>query len=294
MTCNPDFARIHSNAVDTLGATLAPGATTALGESAGSRRKAFDAARGDWPTGRLTFEAYSRHLERLGYAEKAPPGASDLYLCAACLSGDGPAIRALEEAHFPALRRSLRGYLRNADLVEELLQELRERLLVGRHPRLARYRGRGALRAWLKTTVRRAATDHLRARRRSMRALEESAMAESPATLGDWISEEEHDVDDIGKALASALRSLPTADRRLVRAFYVDASPVERLCQGQSLHRATVYRRLRRCESLVRRKLREQVRRSTGTTDDEELDTLLTRVPAVADLSGIVRQALLD
>ncbi len=288
MPTSPCFAKPADGAAShVLGAPRGDARTQA-------RRRAYSEALEAWPNVRLSFESYCEHLDRLGHWEGAPPRSSELYLCAACLAGDCAAIRALERAHFAGLRRSLRRYTRDPDLIEEVLQHVRERLLVGPRPRIGGYRGGGPLGGWLKTVASRALLDHLKSIRSRQIRLEDDSVVVDPETQRDeWLERSGEEVDGLGEAVMKALRSLSRSDRSLVRAFYVEESSVAGLCQSHQVHRATLYRRLRRCEGLLRRQLREHVRRSVRAPE-EDLPGLLARLLATGDTTSLVRGALSD
>src|SRR4029079_5609469 len=95
------------------------------------RRCAFDAARACWPTLSVSFQDFSRHLAGLGYERKWPPELGCLYLCLACAQGCRTACRLLDARYFPALRTFLCKFDSRPDVLDDLLQQIRYRLLVG-------------------------------------------------------------------------------------------------------------------------------------------------------------------
>ena len=93
--------------------------------------------------------------------------ARDFWIASAAALGNNVAIRFLDEALFD-LGAAVRRIGPTAEFQNELKQRVRVRLLVaeaGEVPRIAKYSGRGPLRAWLRVTATRVALDMRRAER---------------------------------------------------------------------------------------------------------------------------------
>ena len=105
-------------------------------------------------------------LEETAPLEDAP--IADLYLACACLRGTPEALAAFERLQSPALTAALHRLELPPDQVDEVRGRLLRRLLVpgetGAPPLLARYRGIGALGAWLQVVATREGLTSLRAR----------------------------------------------------------------------------------------------------------------------------------
>ena len=86
----------------------------------------------------------------------------ELALALACARGDDTAIRLLEREYFDGVRGALRAMKLDADLTDEVIQEVRRKLLVGEPPKIVGYAGRGSLRGLLKVTATRTAISLLR------------------------------------------------------------------------------------------------------------------------------------
>ncbi len=113
-----------------------------------------EAARAAWPTLQLTSESFVRHLPA-GKAEEVLRliHGADLYLACACGTGERAALLAFEQH----LLRDIPGQLGalSPSMVEEVMQLLRERLLVGSEqapPKNGSYGGRGPLLTWVGIT----------------------------------------------------------------------------------------------------------------------------------------------
>lgn len=134
----------------------------------------YDAGRSAWPELRLSEDVFGTFLSQ--HKTDEPPSlerAPDLFLVCACLTGVPGAVEIFDRAHVRALRGALttvdvRGHDR-----EDLLQLVREQLLVGSEdepPLLSEYAGRGPLSRWLRiVAVRRAQKVDRGERRRTAR-----------------------------------------------------------------------------------------------------------------------------
>ena len=134
-------------------------------------REAYGAAQRAWPGVTLGFERFMTHAAEVGFSPRpagAEPDAShgpDLFLATACGDGDWPAIGALESRYMEATRSSLKRLDARPEFIDDVLQDLRAKLLVPPDPRIRRYSGRGPLVAWIGVAASRTAIDLLRATR---------------------------------------------------------------------------------------------------------------------------------
>lgn len=243
------------------------------------RREAFARARAHWSGFELTFEQFASHLDRLGWSAELPRQVEPLYLCAACSLGSAAACGALEREYFPALRSAIARRYKRWDFVDDVLQQTRERLMVGAAPRIATYRGEGSLSAWLRQVATRIALDLRRGpspaalfadwREHARLHAEGMSASPSPATnAGAWAVWVE-------RALVEALASLEPPQRSLLRMFYVQGVKIEEIGRCYGIDRSTAYRRLRRAESSIRRGVLDAVRKKTGLSTADELGELL-------------------
>jgi RNA polymerase sigma-70 factor (ECF subfamily) len=254
-----------------------------------ARRGAFDAARRRWPGLELTFEQFSHHLDRLGWGAALPRQIESLYLCAACSSGCNVACESLDREYFPVLRDTIQGRYRRRDFAEEVLQQTRERLLVGRAPRIATYRGDGSLASWLRRVANHLALDLHRSQRghrlvdwhcvEALMSIEAfDAQAELTATSA-WTRRLQH-------ALTESVTALDTSHRQLLHLFHVQGINVDEISRCFGIDRATTYRRLHRTERLVRDGVLRAVRADTRHLNADDLQELLRRSCRELDLDG--------
>ena len=123
-------------------------------------------AKGLWPKIHVAPARFARHLvAALGNETDTPRKldafhGEDLFLACACDAGDRGALQQLETVLLPQVGRALRRIAPAAAAQSELLQELRQRLLLpgpSGATRLLAYSGRGKLLHWLKASALRAA-----------------------------------------------------------------------------------------------------------------------------------------
>lgn len=131
---------------------------------------AYDHGRATWPTLVLAEDAFARFLaERVAADEvvsAAPPPAADLYLACACSVGLPGASELLIETCGGAVRAALARVLQPAEQAEAAQRVWENLLVAGARPgRIAQYRGRGPLSAFVRVAAVRMAITELRKRR---------------------------------------------------------------------------------------------------------------------------------
>jgi RNA polymerase sigma-70 factor (ECF subfamily) len=169
--------------------------------------------------------------------------AGDLYLAIGCELGDPRALAALEARVLPDVRASLRRVVEGEALVDELLQEVRVRALVGAAgspPRIAGYAGGGSLAGWLKVMARRILID----RRREVARLGEADLDEHEAAnlAPDRALLDAEWGPRLRAALRAALLAQTARDRTLLRLHYVDGLPLGRIGAMYGRDKATISR----------------------------------------------------
>jgi RNA polymerase sigma-70 factor (ECF subfamily) len=201
---------------------------------------------------------------------------ADIYLVAAALAGDRTALAAFERIVRDETMRAV-SRLPHAPAVEDVIQEMLLKLLVGPAPKLAAFAGHGALHAWLRVAAVRTAISMTR------RKQEVSAPDEALAAVAD-------DADDqalaflksayrneFKRAFAGALAEIPRRSRTLLRLQIIDQLTLEEIGAFYKVSRATAARWLAdaRVELVAgtKARLRKSLKVSTG-----ELDQLMRLV----------------
>ncbi|MEP6654405.1 MAG: sigma-70 family RNA polymerase sigma factor [Myxococcales bacterium] len=241
----------------------------------------YQAARRAWPKIELPFELFRTHADQVGFtfsgvAETDAANGADLFLCCACGEGDAQAIAALEHQYIGAARLGLTRFDARPEFIDDVLQELRAKLLVPPDPRIRRYSGRGPLVAWIRVAASRTAIDLLRATREGVPR--EASELES---LGRVDFGPEVQLlravyrDAFHEALARALAALAPKDRNMLRRHLVDHMTLEEIAGPYGVHPATVARRLttlrEQIATAVRDHLATRHRSEGGATSLESL-----------------------
>ncbi|MDQ3334723.1 MAG: sigma-70 family RNA polymerase sigma factor [Myxococcota bacterium] len=196
-----------------------------------------------FPGVKLAPVAIADRLAQLDLATFDRGHLADLGLAWACLGRDPAAEKLVDRMIRAEAQRAVAELRKPADLVDEVHQELAQRLLVGDRPRLAQYAGQSALGRWLGVAALRTALN-----------LTRKARPERP------IADDDHDliaavVDpelaaiknqykrEVEHAIRSAFEALDNArDRNLLRLYYLDRVGLDRLGQMYGVHASTVSR----------------------------------------------------
>jgi RNA polymerase sigma-70 factor, ECF subfamily len=191
-----------------------------------------------WPKLPPLMGAFRDHIAQLEVcASDLERHGKELYLVVACLHRDRSAIEILERSF---LRKSEQVIARVNDdvaFVDEVRQELRERLLVAAPPAMAQYAATGPLGAWLRVAALRTALNVKKADDRWYSRTCDEAVESS--ILDGREGGIQRVVQD---ALDSAIGSLDNQERDLLRLFYLDRVTIQSIARKYGTHRATITR----------------------------------------------------
>jgi RNA polymerase sigma-70 factor (ECF subfamily) len=218
--------------------------------------------------------------------------AEELYLACALASGDGVAVRIIESELMPAAREAVRKIDRAPGFVDDVIQDVRLRVMVGEHgakPAIAQYRGTGPLASWIRIIARRIAIDRKRA---TTHADDDDALDDLPAPDDPELAVIWRDCADAYRsALSQALRLLSRRDRTLLRQRYVDGLHIEALGRVHGVNPATAFRWIKRAEQELLVTIRAVLAERLALSDSQ----LQSMERFAADhlplsLSGLLRQ----
>jgi RNA polymerase sigma-70 factor, ECF subfamily len=238
----------------------------------------YERARRDWPGVDVPMEPFARHLEEVAFSPVQAEHAGALYLCTGCALGIPAAVRALEKTEFPRLRATLVGVAGQRHLVDDLLQEVRSRLLVGTPAKIWSYRGTGPLASWLRVIANRVALDYWRTQslqRGRLRALEQHI-----ATSAESKGRSACDLDDrrsreLEHSLAQAIVALSAEDKQFLRHYFVARVSIDVLGRMFGCDRSTAARRLQRAVDRIRQGVRRRITAQLPRPSEREVDELL-------------------
>lgn len=248
---------------------MAPELTAALRE-----------ARARWPSVPFDAEPFEQFVG--ARAAQQPTALADLALVEACCRGVPNALAALERE----LRNEVTLVVGRQGPVDDLVQRLMTKLLVGAPRRLSSFSGRGSLGGWLRAaTVR----EHLNLQRGAMQGAtisddEGLARAEAPSVPVDLQVLEARHAEVFKTAFRAALDALEPRERDLVRLHLLENVSLVELSSRWSVHRTTLARWLDIARHRIVEKTREHLTR-TLQLSRQESDSLTGFLSERVDVS---------
>lgn len=242
-----------------------------------ARRQAHAAARARWPEIEVPLPRFANHLESLGWVRALPQQTEELYLCCGCSIGIREACRRLDTEYFPELEDCLARQCRRSDFIEEVLQQTRERLLVGPKRKIASYRGTGPLSAWLRRVARHVASDLFRSERKHRRLAAAGGRyrlevtEQRPLEPASPHSLDTRYLGDLERAVLEAMARLSADDRRLLYLHHMQGLSIDEIVPRLGRDRSNVYRRLSQIKARIKRWSIAFARKQTGIRDSDEL-----------------------
>jgi RNA polymerase sigma-70 factor (ECF subfamily) len=249
-------------------------------------RALLDEARRRHPDVGVDELAFVGHMaERLGAEGELEEAlstleVSDLLLAFACLAGDAAALRELNGRMDVEVRAALRGKGALAELADEVLSVLADKLLVrdGETPKLATYTGQGPLGAWLRVAALRTGISLQRGIRQETQTDERVLLeAMDPAMDPESRLLRERHAELLRAALREAMAALPARERNLLRMYYADGLKLDRLGVMHRVNASTISRWISRA--------REQVLERTRGVLGAQLNLSASQVESVLGLA---------
>jgi RNA polymerase sigma-70 factor (ECF subfamily) len=280
-----------------LGVAVAPDA-----ELERRLRGAITTARANWPAVAIADDVFLRHLARVrrpGGADTveqwlAQGTASDLYLACGCAVGDRAAMAAFDTHYLGHLGAALARLALPPWIVDEVKQDVRQAVLVGdgtRAPRIADFSGAGNLRAWLRVVAINSARQFLRRAGRASSWVELADVVPSVANDPEAELLKAQYSEAFRAAFHAALANLLPRDRTLLRQRYLLRLGVGQIAAMYGVNRATVARRLERCNHLLLQSTRRLLAARLGV-GGAEIDSILRFARSRLEVS--IRSALVS
>lgn len=215
----------------------------------------------------------------------------DLALALAAALGEPNAVAEIERTIIEPLPRTLSRLRLTPELVDELRQELREKLLVGPSggtPKLLEYKGRGPLGAWARVIALRAAYDHARSSQPESKNKKESDDAlDGLIDAGDdpELAELRRTYTaELRDAFRAAARRLDAEERAVLRSQAIDGMTIDQIGALYQVHRATAARWVQQAKASLLSALREELASRLGEGHDA-CDSVVALVRSRIDLS---------
>ncbi len=206
---------------------------------------------------------------------------ADLCLAFACGRGNPEGLRLFQAEFVPFAISTVRGVDASETFVEEVTQQLLERILVAAAgpPRILEYAGRGSLEHWLRAAALRMA---LNARRSARRAPDQLAV-DSQMDVAAPSRDLQFDLllarfgPDFGAALKEAMAELGAQQRSLLKLHFLDGLSFNQIGAVYQVNKSTISRRLSQARQTLLAKTRERLeqRFQLGPPELESLMRLL-------------------
>lgn len=209
--------------------------------------------------------------------------AADRELAAACLAGQREALLRFEREQLGPIAAWLsRRRIAPSD-IDEVMQQLREKLLTGERPRLVDYAGRGALQAWLRAAALR--TAHNLRRTPAARAKELSAdllAATDSAGAAELLALESRHAPALKHAVQAGLATLPPRERTVLRLHLLDGLSLDEIGRLYHVNKSSVSRWLTTARAQVLDVMKQEL---AAEIDAGELGSLVRVLRQRIDLS---------
>jgi len=233
-----------------------------------------------WPKLSVNPEQLERHLLQIGVSlEQATPTiAADLFLAFACLSNVPNAVQSFHETYRQLVTATALHFDRTGELTDELWQRLAVLLFVSQGdqpPRIAQYRGRGPLSAWVRASAKRTALRLVRIDSLEMLMTREALAEEISDTCDQELALlKNHYGELFRQELLEALTELPRRDRMLLQLNLVAGLSTTRIAKMYQRNQSSISRQLHKAAAtvftLVKRRLHARLGVATA-----ELDSLI-------------------
>lgn len=228
-----------------------------------------------------------------GCFELGPEEVLEVRLALGCAAGGGVAVKAFEERYIGIVDKAVAHMGLSADMLDELRQVVRGKLLVaddGR-PKIVGYAGRGRLGGLVKVVAVRAAISMLRKQKRELPgAAQELEDLPSAAIDPELQFLDAHYRGAFKAAFEEAVRSLDKRERNVLRLHLLGGMTLEQVARMYGMHRATVVRSLAKVRKHLFTRTRKTMRRRLEVSPDE-LDSIMRLVQSRLDVSlgGLLR-----
>jgi RNA polymerase sigma-70 factor (ECF subfamily) len=219
----------------------------------------------------------------------------DLYLACGCAAGHEAALRVFEDLYLPEIDAVLRRRGHEADRIDEVKQQIRQKLFVpgpdGQAGKIEEYSGRGELKAWLRTVAVRTALNHARRERRPTGGPGDDPLLElidgsGPSALSgpevDFLKAQYR--HEFRLAFKEALASLEPRERLILRQHTLDGLSADEIGALYGVHRVSAFRWLSQTRGRLKQATCRMLRDSLKVSAPE-LESILRLIESQLDVS---------
>jgi RNA polymerase sigma-70 factor, ECF subfamily len=200
----------------------------------------------------------------------ADRGRAEEYLILACLLQRPGALETFESEYIAKLAGKVRRVCPDRDVVDDVLQLVREKVLLPPEPGLALYENRGYLTAWLTIIAVRTALDVTRRNRQrtgQLAELDETLMTLAASPESEFLGQEVRVA--FRTALREAVQRLPEKHRFALKMQFVAGWSIDQIGRALSTHRATAARWLVSARERLEQDVRENLVNRLGLSEAE-------------------------
>ncbi len=244
-------------------------------------REACSRARTRWPEIDLEPDEFFAHAAP-HEPVASPAGLEDMFLALACLRGDRAALRSFEREIIGGVAHAIARVETRADAVEEVKQHLRTRLLAGPDAKIAGFRGRGPLAAWVHVSAIRTALNLRRSDRRKREVLDHDDILAGLLVSGDTLDVElellkARFAGEFSKAVRAACRDLGERDRALLKMQLLEGHGIDVIAGLYQVHRSTAARWMHRAREALQQAARARLQSALAidTVEAQRVERLL-------------------
>lgn len=198
----------------------------------------------------------------------------DLLLSWACVAGDPQALALFDTRHLAPAAAALRRIDPSPDFAAEVLQRVRDKVLLadparGLPARLTGYSGRGTLSSWLRAAVLRTGLNLRRDQRYAAGAGAPDSDVRALGADPELVHIKAQHRQLLKDSLAAALRGLSVRERTLLRMHLVEGVSIDKLAPIYGVHRATAARWVGQAREALLTATRQLVAQHAGLGRDE-------------------------
>ena len=211
----------------------------------------------------------------------------DLALAWACARGDEAAIRLFEKTYFPQAQRALKKMRLSETLTDDVLGWMRFELFARPGgPLIATYSGRGDLGSWVRSI---AVHQAMKGAKKQRREVTPDAAQELPMPEVELASMRGAYGKQFTRALDESFRELSTAQRNLLRQYFLDGLSIDVLAKLHDIHRSTAARRVDAARAALVELVKERLLKDLALSRSA-VDQVITLSNLDQSLGGLLRK----